>query len=302
MSGEVCMFDKFGFCKWEASCNKVHLKETCLLEECDSRKCQKRHPRPCKFFTERGNCKYGGGCRFDHRPPKHIRSLVSRLEALENENKTLLKVIENQNMKIDKITEKCNTSTSEDNVKGLDLIKKQIAQLILANKKKTEVMKQIDKDLEGMNTFFKTHIDTIYENLEDLESKANPNADTEEDSEEVELDEHSEESYVKKRVQKFVEISLNTLDEMERDVQKCRKNGKDVKEKQKFYSDKIITGGFVLSPTLYKEHQDCITEANEFKNVLENAEKEGAKFDKDDCLKSIDESRKKFRNLMAFSC
>ena len=166
------MFDKFGFCKWEASCNKVHLKETCLLEECDSRKCQKRHPRPCKFFTERGNCKYGGGCRFDHRPPKHIRSLVSRLDALENENKTLLKVIENQNMKIDKITEKCNTSTSEDNVKGLDLIKKQIAQLILANKKKTKVMKQIHQDLEGMNTFFKTHIDTIYENLEDLESKA----------------------------------------------------------------------------------------------------------------------------------
>ena len=61
-------------------------------------------------------------------------------------------------MKIDKITEKCNTSTSEDNVKGLDLIKKQIAQLILANKKKTEVIKQIDQDLEGMNTFFKTHI------------------------------------------------------------------------------------------------------------------------------------------------
>ena len=58
----------------------------------------------------------------------------------------------------------------------------------------------------------------------------------------------------------------------------------------------------MLWKTLYKEHQDCITEANEFKNVLENAEKEGAKFDKDDCLKSIDKSRKKFRNLMAFSC
>ena len=55
-----------------------------------------------------------------------------------------------------------------------------------------------------------------------------------------------------------------------------------VKEKHKFYSDKIITGGFVLSPTLFKEHQDCINEANEIKNVLENAEKEGAKFDKDD--------------------
>ena len=84
------MFDKFGFCKWETTgCNKVHLKETCLLEECDSRKCQKRHPKPCKFFIEGGNCKYGGGCKFDHRPPKHIRSLVSRLDALEKENRNI---------------------------------------------------------------------------------------------------------------------------------------------------------------------------------------------------------------------
>ena len=284
MSGKVCMFDKFGFCKWEASCNKVHLKETCLLEECDSRKCQKRHPRPCKFYTERGNCKYGLGCRFDHMPPKHIRSLVSRLDALENENKRLLKVIENQDMKIDKITEKCNTSTSDDNVKGLDLIKKQIGQLIVANNKKTEAIKQIDKDLDGMNKFWKMKIDTIHEDLEDLESKINPNADTDEDREELELEEHPEEdSYVEERIQKFIEISLNILDEMEGEVQKCRKNGKDVKEKHKLFSDKIITeGSEILSPTLFKKHQDCINEAKEIKDALEKAEKEGTKFDKED--------------------
>ena len=89
MSVIVCMFDKFGFCKWNTSCTKVHLKENCLLEECESRKCQKRHPRPCKFNTERGYCKYGENCRFDHRPPKYLRSLVSRLKALEKENKKL---------------------------------------------------------------------------------------------------------------------------------------------------------------------------------------------------------------------
>ena len=42
------------------------------------------------------------------------------------------------------------------------------------------------------------------------------------------------------RIQKFIEISLNILDDMERDVQRCRKNGKDVKEKHKLFSDKII--------------------------------------------------------------
>ena len=161
MSGEVCMFDKFGFCKWETTgCNKVHLKETCLLEECDSRKCQMRHPR---------------------------------LDALEKENKRLQKVIENQDLKIDKMSEKCNNSSSDENAKGVDLLKKQIAQLIDANKKKTEVIKQIDKDLDGMTKFFQAHIDTLYDSLESLESTVNPNSDTDEDGDEVELDEHSEE-------------------------------------------------------------------------------------------------------------
>ena len=109
----VCMFDKFGFCKWELNCQKIHLKETCLLEECENKsRCQKRHPRPCKF-TERGFCKYGDSCRFDHRPPKYLRSLISRLDALEKENKRLLKVIEDQDRKIDKTSENENGATTK---------------------------------------------------------------------------------------------------------------------------------------------------------------------------------------------
>ena len=295
-------------CKFEAKCKKVLLKETCLLEECDSRKCHMRHPRACKFFTERGCCKYGDGCRFDHRPPKYIRSLVSRLDALENENKKLLKVIENQNLKIEKMSEKNNTSSSDDKAKGVDLMKKQIAQLIEANKKKTEVIKQIDEDLEGMNKFFKSHIDTIYEDLEHLESKVNPNND-EDDDEVVELEEHSEEidkdaqDKVEESAQRFIKMSLEVLDKMEEDVKKCRKNGKDVKEKHKFYCDKILTeGSKVLSPQLYKRHQDCIDETNEIKEVLEKAEKEGTKFDKDDCLKTIVAFRKRLRSLDPLPC
>ena len=38
MTGEVCMFDKFGFCKLQNSCKKVYLKEICLLEECENKK------------------------------------------------------------------------------------------------------------------------------------------------------------------------------------------------------------------------------------------------------------------------
>ena len=206
------------------------------------------------------------------------------------------------------MSENSNISSSDDKVKGVDLIKKQIAQLIEANKKKTEVIKQIDKDLDGMNKFFKSHIDTIYEDLELLESKVNPNTD-EDDDEVVELEEHSEEidkdaqDKVEESAQRFIKMSLEVLDKMEEDVKKCRKNGKDVKEKHKVYCDKIITeGSKVISPQFYKRHKDCIYEANEIRGVLEKAEKEGTKFDKDDCLKTIDAFRKRLRNLASLPC
>ena len=58
-------------------------------------------------------CKYGDSCRFDHRPPKYLRSLISRLDALEKENKRLLKVIEDQDRKIDKTSENENGATTK---------------------------------------------------------------------------------------------------------------------------------------------------------------------------------------------
>ena len=252
----------------------VYLKETCLLEECESRKCSKRHPRPCKFLTDRGCCKYGENCRFDHRPPKYIRSLVSRLDALEKENKNLLSIIEDQEKKIDRISEKDNPPINlNDKFESLDRIQKQINQLILANKKKTEAIKQLDKDLDGMNQFFKSHIDTIYEDIENLESNKN--------QEEFELDE-------KVVVEDDRSTSLKILDDMEEDIKKCRKNGKDVKEKFNLHCDQIIRD---------VKQQDCNDLANEMKSVLSKVEKDQRKLDKDDCLKTINEFRERFTVL-----
>ena len=139
MTGEVCMFNKFGFCKWEANCKKIHLDEICLLEECESRKCNKRHPRLCKYFSERGFCKYGSNCRFDHRPPKYIRSIVSRLEALEKENLKLLKVIEDQK-------DVCANRT----IKDVEKILKQIDDLKQGNKEKELAIKRLEEDIKNL--------------------------------------------------------------------------------------------------------------------------------------------------------
>ena len=164
MSGDVCMFNKFGFCKWEASCKKIHLDEICLLEECESRKCNKRHPRPCKYFSERGFCKYGSHCRFDHRPPKYIRSIVSRLEALEKENLKLLKVIEDQK-------EICDNNKT---IKDVEKILKQIDDLKQGNDEKELAIKRLEEDIGNLKAD-KT------QNAENLKEKAEESVQESED-------------------------------------------------------------------------------------------------------------------------
>ena len=163
MTGEVCMFNKFGFCKWEASCKKIHLDEICLLEECESRKCNKRHPRPCKFFSERGFCKYGSNCSFDHRPPKYIRSIVSRVDALEKENLKLLKVIESQKEICDKKT-----------IKDVEEILKQIDDLKKGNEEKELAIEKLEEDIENLKAV-KT------QNAENLKEKAEESVQQSED-------------------------------------------------------------------------------------------------------------------------
>ena len=90
MTGEICLFYKYGFCKHGDKCNKSHLREVCPKRECDSRKCDKRHPRPCKLMMENGFCKFGTKCSYSHRLPKIIEDQNLKIEALE-------RMIENQN-------------------------------------------------------------------------------------------------------------------------------------------------------------------------------------------------------------
>ena len=110
----------------------------------------------------------------------------------------------------------------------------------------------------------------------------------------VELDEKVVEEDLREKAQTFINRSLNILYEMEEDVKQCRKNGKDVKEKYRLYCDQIIKEGSEELDSNSDRHKNCMNLANEMKSVLEKAEKEQRKFDKDDCLKTIDSFRTRF--------
>ena len=106
MNREVCLFDKFSYCKNGVRCLRIHLKEICWNRECDYRKCNKRHPRPCKIFQERGHCKFGTSCRYSHRPPKIIEEQNKKIESLENNTAKLLKQVADQDAIIKDLNKK----------------------------------------------------------------------------------------------------------------------------------------------------------------------------------------------------
>ena len=77
MSTNFCKFNFFGHCKYGTRCLKPHPLQTCWdfpnkIQECLQ---TSRHPRPCKFFEQFGNCKFGDDCSYIH-----ISSTKSELE------------------------------------------------------------------------------------------------------------------------------------------------------------------------------------------------------------------------------
>ena len=150
MIREVCLYDKFSFCKNGVKCMKVHLKEVCQNRECDYRMCNKRHPRPCRIFSINGFCRFGTSCRYSHRPSKEM----------EEQNK----VIEKQNQNIESLrvtTSKLSKQVADQNdeLKGLkkklleierrDLkrLQEQVDALLQTNNEKEKVI-NILKDLK----------------------------------------------------------------------------------------------------------------------------------------------------------
>ena len=90
----ICKFFKFEYCKHGDTCRKLHLKEVCEKDVCESTDiCRKRHPAACRYFSNYGRCK------FHHCAYRHFRNETERkidvLEGkLEQTNSKLQKILE----------------------------------------------------------------------------------------------------------------------------------------------------------------------------------------------------------------
>ena len=104
----ICLFNKFGYCKFRERCRKHHINEICIQNTCEILSCSQRHPKICKFFRKYRRCKFSP-CAFKHeielpgndheKIDKEVKELSEKVLALEND-------IQNKNKKIEDLTEK----------------------------------------------------------------------------------------------------------------------------------------------------------------------------------------------------
>ena len=72
MEDKIRKHYKYGFCKFKYHCRKEHVEGECnALHACQSKVCNKRHPKMCKRFSLDKFCRFGEECAYRHPPDRN---------------------------------------------------------------------------------------------------------------------------------------------------------------------------------------------------------------------------------------
>ena len=166
---KICLYNKFGHCKFRETCRLQHINEICEIPSCETETCLKRHPRSCRFFTDFKRCKFGTYCSFSHKIPDTslevqengnvLREMISRLNTLEtvvkqNENEVKnvnekLKTVEEKNLKLEK-----EMKTVLESVKAVsEIVVKEATEALIdvISKQQDEIEKRSEIKLDSLN-------------------------------------------------------------------------------------------------------------------------------------------------------
>ena len=186
----ICLFFKFGYCKFKAKCKKKHVTQVCDDEKCSQTQCEKRHPRLCKFFSNYGTCKLGNDCAYKHGKSKEYENLEKKMnEVLEKsrEKDELIKdLIEDvkkllrKNEEKDGLIKELVKEVKDLKVKAnQDLIEDQeettgreeVDDFVRASKKSLKLLDSMEADIkktrkkENIKKKFKDHVDKVKEEM-----------------------------------------------------------------------------------------------------------------------------------------
>ena len=106
MEAPVCKHFQTGFCKFRNECRKLHIKEICQNKDCTSQSCNKRYPKPYKYYKSNQACKFGEFCCYEHfksTEQNDNEKLLEKVTQMENTIKTMSKQLKLLEEKV-----KCN--------------------------------------------------------------------------------------------------------------------------------------------------------------------------------------------------
>ncbi len=255
MIREVCLFDKFSFCKNGVRCTRIHLKEVCQIRECDYKICNKRHPKPCRIFRLNGFCRFGANCKYSHKLPQEIYEQNKKIISLEKVTAKLTKQVEEQDDQIKDLKRQLLESESRE----LMRLQKQINDLARKNEEKGKALAKLEEDFKK----FKVQ-DFIVEKVVEDQGKE------EEAVESVEVEK-----------EKFEKEFLKNLDILEGGVKKVRNfgttNSTQLRSKVKIFNTNMQKIKKNIKDEVYLD----------WLNQLSDVEKQEEKIDREDLISLI---------------
>ena len=160
----ICLFNKFGYCKFSERCRKHHINEICSNSTCNIFECRQRHPKLCRYFKNYGRCKFYP-CAFRHVSEisndsnDGIKDIKDKIDLLENAVKEKNRQIEEMSCEITKletkITEKeANNIVQPESIEKIELFQNNVVERFEA--------------LEKLMKYFAEQLDKLSEHVNDL--------------------------------------------------------------------------------------------------------------------------------------
>ena len=76
MEINICIRKKYGYCKCGDNCHFRHLKHICIDSNCNIFHCEKRHPKICDWYQQKGRCQVTSFCKFKNVKYDNIEKLM----------------------------------------------------------------------------------------------------------------------------------------------------------------------------------------------------------------------------------
>ena len=217
----VCLFFKYGYCKFKSNCKNKHVTQVCDDEKCVEKKCPKRHPRNCKYMTAFGSCKLGTACAYAHGKKNENDKLEQKLDQL----------IEIAKKKDDDIDKLIKMNNEKDKI--IDTLLKKI-------KEKDDVVKHLVDDMKiikekvRVNDYAVKEKESAKVTLISDDDKQTTKKKMENGKKETILAENKQEN----RKSEFIDTCLTLVNELEGAINES-KNNIFIRDQFKIFNDKV---------------------------------------------------------------